>query len=193
MTAVTHPDAQKWNKKFKEEGDAWLRNSPNPFLLSIASYLPTSGLALDVAAGVGTNGLYLAERGMHVIALDISEVGLKLARERAQGLQLETAVIDLASIWLPADYFDVILNFRFLERSTFPVYKRALRPGGWLVFETFVQGETAVAHPHYYLQPEELRHAFADFKIAHYRETNDRRKNVAQLLAQKPLPGDESS
>ncbi len=187
MTAVIHPDAQKWNQKFNEEGRAWLRSSPNQFLVAVASYLPTSGLALDVAAGVGTNGLFLAQRGLHVIALDISEVGLRLAKEVAQSqqLRLETAVIDLSSPWLPADYFDVILNFRFLERSIFQFYKRALKPGGWLVFETFRQGQAAVAHPQYYLQPEELRRAFADLKIVHYRETNDRRKNVAQLLAQK--------
>ena len=188
MTAVSHPDARKWNHKFRQAGQSWLDNGPHPFLLEVVSTLPKDGLALDAAAGVGLNGLFLAKRGLQVIALDISEVGLRLAQQqaRAQKLNMDTAVVDLSNIWLPANQFDVILNFRFLERATFSQYKRSLKPGGWLVFETFLRRETASTHPQYYLRPGELRLAFADFEINHYLETTGRQKNVAQLLAQKP-------
>lgn len=187
---MIHPDARKWNKKYSETGAIWLQNRPNRLLVEAMSWLPETGLALDMAAGVGTNGLFLAELGWQVIALDISETGLRLARQRALAQQLpfpfETAVVDLSSPWLPTHQVDLILNFRFLERATFPQFKRALKPGGWLIFETFLQRDTAVVHPHYYLRPRELQNAFSDFAIWHYVETDNRVKDVAQLIAQKP-------
>ncbi|HID50998.1 MAG TPA: class I SAM-dependent methyltransferase [Anaerolineae bacterium] len=193
MVENLHPDAQKWNEIFRQEGDAWLARQPRQLLLDYAEMLPRQGLALDAAAGGAIHGRYLAELGLHVIALDISEVGLRLARQRAlaQGLWLEAAVYDLAHPWFPPNCFDVIVNFRFLERATFPIYRRALKPGGWLVFETFVRTDTAVPSPAHYLNPGELKAAFADWEIAHYADTavpspDCRLRQVEQLVARKP-------
>jgi SAM-dependent methyltransferase len=191
---MPHPDAERWNKRYEAEGQSWLANSPRRLLLEQAHLLPERGLALDAAAGVAVNGRFLAERGLHVIALDIAEVGLRLARQEAQArsLPLEAAVLDLAHLWLPAGTFDVILNFRFLERSTLPVYHRALKPGGLLFFETFVAAEGSLSHPDYYLQPGELRAACADFVIihtAHWQTPTGgthAARTVEQLVARKP-------
>jgi len=206
---MTHPDAQRWNETYKRDGGQWLHGRPRQLLLDFAPYLPRSGLALDAAAGVGTHGLFLAQRGLHVIALDVSETGLCLAQQqaRAQGVVLETAVTDLAHLWLPPDTFDVILNFRFLERITFSVYQQALKPGGWLLFETFVRLDTAtsasacvefaetlstgVPHPHHYLEPAELADAFADLEQIYYEETavdqciQPHQKRVARFVGRK--------
>lgn len=191
---TTHPDAQKWNKRFTESRQSWLRAQPRSLLIDYAHLLPSTGLALDAAAGVATHGLFLARRGLHVIALDISEVGLRLAKNRtdAEGVWLETAVIDLSHPWLPANTFDVIVNFRFLQRETFPVYRHALKPGGLLIFETFVRTEYTPNDVAYYLEPDELRAAFADWDVVHYAVVNGRsrrdqhQKSAAQLVAYKP-------
>lgn len=187
-------DAQRWNERYAEDGRHWLNNRPRPLFLNFLAQLPQTGLALDAAAGVGTHSLLLAKHGLHVIALDISEVGLQMAQKQAQqaGLNLDTAVYDLSHPYFPPRSFDVILNFRFLERATFPAYRRALKPGGWLIFETFVQTDTAVPHPPYFLKPNELQEAFADWTIVHYAETavhgsrSQEMKTVAQLVACKP-------
>lgn len=187
-------DAVKWNGRYQAEGDKWQKSRPRQLLLDYADKLPATGLALDAAAGVGVHGLFLAERGWHVVALDISEVGLRLAREMAveRGLRLETAVFDLsANPWLPANTFDAILNFRFLERGTFPVYRHALKPGGWLLFETFIRPNLDVAEPDYFLEPGELLSAFSDFEIIHavqveiVGQRSGKRKWVEQLVARK--------
>jgi SAM-dependent methyltransferase len=188
-----HPDAAKWNGRYQTEGDKWQKSRPRQLLLDYADKLPATGLALDAAAGVGVHGLFLAEWGWHVVALDISEVGLRLARELAvaRGLRLETAVFDLTNPWLPANTFDAILNFRFLERGTFPVYRQALKPGGWLLFETFIRPNRNVADPDYFLEPGELRAAFSDFEILHSAQAeiegqqSGKRKRVEQLVACK--------
>lgn len=193
---MRHPDAARWNDRYVTEGAAWLANQPRQLLHEFAHLLPSGGLALDAAAGVSSHGRFLAERGLHVVALDISEVGLRLAQQDAQkhDLWLEAAVYDLSHLWLPPNIFDVIVNFRFLERATFPVYRRALKPGGLLFFETFVRSETEEEHPDYFLFPGELRTAFADWKILHWQEIGDGKcgrehgrspKIVAQLIARK--------
>ncbi len=189
----THPDARRWNHRYTQGGDGWLNGRPRRLLLDFVRLLPASGLALDAAAGVALHGLFLAERGLHVIALDISEVGLRLARQRARVKEvwLETAVLDLSSPWLPANTFDVIVNFSFLERATFPVFRRALKPGGLIFFETFLKTDPNVDYPDHYLNPGELRRAFSEFEIIHHAvtevtgECSARQKITEQLIAQK--------
>ena len=189
-----HPDAVKWNGRYQEEGDKWQESRPRKLLLDFADQLPTTGLALDAASGVGVHGLFLAERGWHVIGLDISEVGLRLARDVAmeKGLKMETAVLDLSeNPWLPANTFDVILNFRFLERGTFPVYRQALKPGGWLLFETFILPNRIVTDPDYFLDPGELQAAFSDLEVIHSAQIetvgqrSGKQKWVEQLVAMR--------
>lgn len=196
---MTQLDALKWNGRYQIEGKKRQNGRPCQLLLDYADLLPDTGLALEAAAGVAVHGLFLAERGWHVVALDISEVGLRLARQQAlaRGLALETAVFDLSHPWLPANYFDVILNFRFLERETFAVYKRALKPGGWLLFETFVRPDKDVADADYFLEPGELGRAFAEFEVIRSGETavsggrSGQMRQVAQLVAQKPIAIDD--
>ncbi|MCP5101537.1 MAG: class I SAM-dependent methyltransferase [Chloroflexi bacterium] len=190
---MTHQDALKWNGRYTTDGTHWLSSRPRQLLIDYAHLLPATGLALDAAAGVALHGLFLAKRGLHVIALDISEVGLRLAKEQAEkrGVWLETAVYDLSNPWLPPNSFDVITNFRFLERATFPIYRQALRPGGLLYFETFVKPDTPEEHPHFFLEAGELHNAFADFHIIHHAinkvkgERTCRMKTVEQLVARK--------
>ena len=184
------PDAERWDARYAEEGEEWLERSPRPLLLNYANALPTSGLALDAASGVANNGAYLARLGLRVIALDISENGLRLAMRRAreEGLDLSAAVYDLSSPWLPPNRFDVIVNFRFLERATFPVYRQALKNGGWLFFETFVKTAGDSDRPEYYLNAGELKQAFQDFEILNWKEAKipGADRATAQLVARKP-------
>ena len=104
----------------------------------------------------------------HIDTFGIVDCPNEQNKEQAEqkGVLLEAAVYDLAHPYFPPNSFDVIVNFRFLERSTFAAYRQALKPGGWLIFETFLQMDKRVAHPDYYLQPGELQDAFANFEIA---------------------------
>ncbi|MBK8987739.1 MAG: class I SAM-dependent methyltransferase [Chloroflexi bacterium] len=190
---MTDQDRLKWNGRYAAEGDHWQSSPPRKLLQTYLAQLPHSGLALDAAAGVGVHGLVLARRGLHVLALDISEVGLRLARTQAlvEGVWLETAVYDLSRPWFPPHSFDVIVNFRFLQRATFAAYRHALKPGGWLIFETFIRAPETTTDVDFYLQPGELHAAFADFALLHSEEVaingrSGQSKQVAQLVARKP-------
>ncbi|HXB20906.1 MAG TPA: class I SAM-dependent methyltransferase [Candidatus Solibacter sp.] len=74
-----------WNKKYAEGSHVSV--APDPFLLNAyAEFLAetTPGYALDVAGGVGRHSLWLTERGWKVKLVDVSEVGLTLARKNFQ-------------------------------------------------------------------------------------------------------------
>jgi tellurite methyltransferase len=193
---MPHPDAQIWDARYQKDRAYHLRRQPYALVRAFADELPARGLALEVAAGAAPAGLFLARRGLRVIALDVSEAGLRLAQERARkrSLPLSMAVMDMEDPWLPPCCFDIILNFYFLSRPSFERYRLALKPGGWLFFETFVQDNQRRGNPAHALEPGELYSAFQDWDILHCKETRRRRggstfssKMIAQLVARKPV------
>jgi SAM-dependent methyltransferase len=191
---MPNPASARWDERYRQESDFWLERQPRQLLTDYAQLLPKVGRALDAASGVANNGLYLAQLGLEVFAFDISEYGLKLAKQRANtsGISLHAAVVDLSQPWLPEEYFAVIVNFHFLERGTFPVYRKALKPGGLIFFDTFTKRTDQKDPPEYYLDPGELLGWFQDFEIIHYNEENldpserHPERGLAQLVARKP-------
>ena len=192
---MSHPDANRWNERYSSECDFWSELLPSQLLIEFDYLLPTGGVALDAACGMGRNGFYLVKRGLRVISLDISETALShlVRRYRSEGLKPSVAIYDLSNPWFPNDYFDVIINFRFLNRYTFPVYRGALKPGGILFFETFLQSDDDTQHPEYYLDTGELLDEFKQFEVIHWEEKKITRQGeltqkwIAQLVARKPF------
>ena len=195
MLAMPNPAADRWNEKYRRESDLWLEREPRQLLTSFVHLLPDRGRALDAACGVGTNAIFLAENGLNVIGIDISEHALRLALRRAKklGYSIEVAVADLSHPWLPGEYFDVITNFHFLERATIPVYRQALKPGALIFFDTFTTVRDTINSPEYYLSPGELRDWFHDYEILHYVEKpmvsskTHGKRGAAQIVARKPV------
>lgn len=192
---MSQSEAQRWDARYQSELEDWLSRGPRQLLVDHTELLPPGGLALDAAAGVGHSSLYLARQGLRVIALDISRVALQAAARAARrhNLPVYPAVYDLASPWFPPSRFDVILNFHFLERQTFPAYRQALKPGGLLFVETFVRQELEISDFAYYLDPNELLSSFLDYELFLYEETSlpSREglpeRGLARLIARKPL------
>lgn len=163
-------DAIKWNERYQEGVEAAFEQ-PRSFLIEAAEYLPRYGLALDVAMGLGGNAGFLIERGLRVIGLDISEVAAQRAKQRQP--QLMAAVIDLNRFNLATANFDVVINFYYLQRALWPLYRRVVRSGGVLIFESLLIDTLQVRpdfNPEYLLQRAELRSAFSDWDILIYRE-----------------------
>jgi SAM-dependent methyltransferase len=184
-------DAVRWNTRYQQEPRESYAQ-PRAFLVQHASWLPAQGLALDVAMGLGGNAGFLLERGLRVIGLDIAEVAVRQARARYP--ELTAAVVDLTRMTLPESRFDVILNFFYLQRDLWPVYARALRPGGLLFYETLTRDMLEIhpeVDPVYLLGPGELRSGFPGLEVLHYSEgwvdtRSDHQRAVASLLARAP-------
>ncbi|HEX9926892.1 MAG TPA: class I SAM-dependent methyltransferase [Anaerolineae bacterium] len=196
-TGSTHlPPRRRWDERYITL-PAEARMEPTPFVTACLPKLPQQGHALDIAAGAGRHSLTLARHGLQVDAIDISWHGLRLARQRAlaahpsPGRQIRFIVADVERPWLPHAGYEVILVSFFLHRPLFPLIKARLKPGGWLVYETFIAGPETSSDGHamrrdFLLEPDELKDTFADFEIRFYAESQDRAKATAQLLAQKP-------
>lgn len=184
-------DARRWDQRYlTEKYDSFLR--PRRFLEEHADLLPRSGLALDVAMGLGGNAGYLMDLGLHVIGVDISSVAVREAAKRSPGLM--AVVADLSEFYIPPNRFDVIINFYYLQRDLWKVYTDALRPGGILVYETLTQ-EIRLIHPdidpEYLLAPGELLNAFPMLTTLVYEESwkesdTEHPRPVAALIAQRP-------
>ncbi len=121
-----------WNERYAGEGLVY-GAAPNDFLRAMADRLPKTGKALDIGAGEGRNALFLASRGLDVLAVDQSTVGMqkaqRLARER--GLTLRTEAIDLQDFNAEEGSLDVISSiFVHLPAALRAAVHR--RVGGWL-------------------------------------------------------------
>jgi len=112
---------------------------PNPTLVAGTSGL-ARGKALELAAGSGTNAVWLAASGWQTTAVDWSPVGLANGRAKAEaaGVAVEWLERDLFS-WSPTERsFDlaVIVYLHLPADERRPVYARAaaaVAPGGRLI------------------------------------------------------------
>lgn len=191
-----HPDAERWNARYRGELEFYLQREPHRLVTANSHLLPSSGVALETAAGVSPLADFLTQRGLTVIALDISREALRAAQRRvkSRGSRLSCAVMDLSDPWLPPSFFDIIFNFYFLSRPLLETYKATLKPGGLLFFETFAWSGRNGSNPLHYVHPGELEETFANWNILYkneyWKETRDGEANqhrAVQLIAQKPL------
>jgi SAM-dependent methyltransferase len=164
--------------------------APSAFLCAVASRLP-HGRVLDVACGSGRNARFFLARGDRVIGIDRARDALVKARAGAADSPLGLIQADLEEFPLPAARFDVVVNIRYLQRSLAPQLRRALRPGGVLVFETFLREQLALGHPRnpdFVLAHNELLRLFQGMRVLHYDEglfeDEGGRVFLARLLAE---------
>jgi SAM-dependent methyltransferase len=125
-------DRAYWNQRYAEE--RWTEE-PSSWLTRNTDLLLQSGRALDIAGGTGRNALWLAARGWQVTVVDVSDVALKLAADRAEELDLRliTTLGDLSTDRLPDGPWDLVIVFHYLDRELLPRIASVLRPGGVLI------------------------------------------------------------
>jgi SAM-dependent methyltransferase len=145
--------------------------------------LPRTGLALDLACGLGANALWLARAGLEVDAWDVSAVAVfKLATyARQHELAVHATVHDAIGMPPPADAYDVIVVGHFLDRRLCPAIGAALRPGGLLFYQTFGPSGPGPNNPAFRLLPQELPRLFAGLEVLVYGEEGE-----VQLVARRP-------
>lgn len=182
-------DRERWDQKYGKE-EYLYGKEPIPFLKAHAGLLP-KGKALDLAAGQGRNGVFLATQGFDVLAVDISEKGLAMARQLAeeQHVTIRTQAVDLDEAPLDKNAYDVVLDVYYLQRSLVPRIKDALKRGGMVVMETYTLDHLKYNpkfNPEWLLQPNELLELFKDFKILRYQQVDDGKAAYASIVAQKP-------
>jgi cyclopropane fatty-acyl-phospholipid synthase-like methyltransferase len=102
--------------------------------------------AVDLGAGEGRDAVYLADRGMDVVAVDVSTNGLAKARRLAADRGVELACVrgDVNTVGLagPVDVLYSIGTIQYLRPSVrasqFAHWRRQTRPGGVHALFAFV-------------------------------------------------------
>lgn len=132
------------------EASAWVRR--------FAPLIRSGGAVLDLACGRGRHARWLAARGWRVLAVDRDA-------EALSGLAgwpgVDTVCADLeGGEWpLAGREFDGIVVTNYLFRPRFAALRACLKPGGVLIYETFMCGNERFgrpANPEFLLRPGEL-------------------------------------
>ena len=165
---------------------------PSRFLVENLELL-SRGKVLDVAMGAGRNSIYLARQGFAVEGVDISAEAVQQASQQAEieGLTIKAQIGDLEKDYaIPAQIYDVIICFNYLQRSLIPQIKNGLKKSGMVVYETFIVDQAELfgrpSNPAFLLEHNELLEMFRDFRVLLYREgIVENSRAIASLIAQK--------
>ncbi len=136
-------DPAFWDAKYA--GTDYLYGTrPNAFVTEQAWRLRPGGRVLVAGDGEGRNGVWLADQGHRVVAVDFSPRALQKATKLAldRGVRLTTICADLTDWdWPEAVYDAVVAVFLHLtpaaRAAVHGAMLRALRPGGLVVLVAF--------------------------------------------------------
>ncbi len=142
--------ANRWDERYAG-ADHWYGTEPNDFLSEHVERLPRTGRVLSLGEGEGRNAVFIATRGLQVVAVDASAVGLEKARRFAasRGVSIDTVHADLGAFALEPQSWDAIISIwchlePALRRRVHRDVVAALRPGGVFLLEAYT--------------PDQLRH-----------------------------------
>jgi len=188
--------SQSRNGAPQGQGGKCVPTQPSALLARFSGFLPSSGLALDLACGYGRNTSFLARRGLSAVGVDRSWKALAAGREDAvrENLAIDFVQADLTTFALPAHALSVVICFKYRDRRLYPSIRAALRPGGLLIYETYTHDHARYGFkpqdPAHLLDRSELLQGFGDWEIIFYREVWMER-GTASLVARKPFSANE--
>jgi ubiquinone/menaquinone biosynthesis C-methylase UbiE len=150
---------------------------------------------LDLACGTGRHALAAAERGAVVTAVDADAGKLKSGRKAAdqRNVSVEWVQDDLERYPLPESGYDIVMVFNYLDRHRMSEIMRAVRPGGHLLAEMFLESQRDLGwgpkSDDHLLRSGELTTLVRPLEVVQAREALDfhagRPMSVASVLAQR--------
>ena len=164
MTPDDHdPRRVRWDSRYARGEELHGLRPASPLPTAVAIQPP--GHALDLACGAGRHALFLAERGWHVDAVDLSPVGLELLRREAERLGLAERiaghVADLEAeppgFTIGLGTYDMIVDICFLHRPLLAHVPAGLRAGGLFVAAIHCDEPGQPRAHQFTLAPGELR------------------------------------
>lgn len=174
--------ASFWNERYSTE-DYIFGTAPNAFLASQAALLRPGMRALAIADGEGRNGVWLAEQGVAVHAVEVSPAALEKARKlaAARGVAPTFEQADILDWNWPDAAYDLVAAI-FIQFAPPPGrdrivdgIRRCLKPGGLLVLQGYTPKQIEFAtggpsNPANLYTAELLRAWFGDWDILHLAE-----------------------
>jgi SAM-dependent methyltransferase len=164
---VSEQDRVRWDATYASRSPADTGPGPPSVFASQVAVFPVAGTALDVACGLGAGSIWLGQRGLEVLGVDVSPVAVETARALALRFgvaeRCRFAVADLDD-GLPAGRpVDVILCDRFRDARLDHALVDRLAPGGLLAI--CVLSEVGGTPGPFRAAPGELRAAFSELEV----------------------------
>ncbi|WP_024955069.1 SAM-dependent methyltransferase [Sulfurospirillum arcachonense] len=131
-----------WNEKFSRDGFLY-GTEVNSFIKENEDIFKKDFKVLCLGEGEGRNAIFLAKKGLHVEALDASDIGLKKLQKRS--LEENVAITirhTLLENWQPHGKYDVILStYTHVDQNEqtdmFVKVLDGLKSGGFFIAEFF--------------------------------------------------------
>src|ERR1700739_473614 len=135
---------RSWNESYASGELPWDTGQPEPLLVEfVTSGGIAPGRTLEIGAGTGTNAIWLSERGINVLGVDVFCLAVENARAKSESrdLRCRFATLDFLAAPLPDGPFQFIFDrgcFHVFdepgERARFAAHVAAtLAPSGsWL-------------------------------------------------------------
>lgn len=166
---------------------------PSAWFAWHAGVIRPESRVVDLACGRGRHAIAAASLGAAVVAVDADPDRIAAGRRAGRSLPIEWVCADLRTFPLEPNTFNVVMVFNYLDRGRMPDIRVAVKPGGFLLCETFLEaqrehgwGPTSDDH---LLKPGELLWLVEPFEIILAREALDfvggRPMAVASVLAQR--------
>lgn len=133
-----------WDARYATD-DYIFGTAPNRFLESQIAHIQPGMRALSIADGEGRNGVWLAEQGARVHAVDVSPVALDKAHKLAalRGVALDFEQVDILDWAWPEAAYDLVAAI-FIQFAPPPErdhviagIRRCLKPGGLLILQGY--------------------------------------------------------
>lgn len=140
-------DQKFWDERYTT--DEYLYGTEaNSFLAKNADLL--RGPVLSLSEGEGRNAVFLATRGLSVLGVDCSEIGLEKAKSlaKSRGVVIETEVVDLAKFQPKNNHFGSIVSISAhlpsaIRHRLYPLIEKALKPDGIFLLEAYSENQLA--------------------------------------------------
>lgn len=151
---------------------------------------------LDLACGSGRHAIPAAELGSQVVAVDDDADAVKALEREAERRKLDVQCLhlDLRTSDIEPASFDIVMLFNYLDRKRMPDFRAAVRPGGYLLAESFLESQREQGwgpqSEEHLLKPGELGRLVQPFDVFLCREVIDmvdgRPAAIASILAERP-------
>ena len=180
-------DKERWNIRHVEKP---MKHTVSPILENYVKHSKV-GNVLDLACGTGRNTHFLEGLGFTIDAVDLSDYALGEIRDTENITKIE---VDLDEYSLKKNSYDLIVNTNYLNRRLMAQMADALKDGGLIIFETFIEAhekpEQGSMNPDYLLEKNELLKMFCDLDIIFYEEKDGvnvrgEKNKTASLVAKK--------
>ncbi len=187
----------------KDQSEYWLIPSEESIYLAMRWHEKGYKSFLDLGCGRGRHSLLMAQVGMEVSAVDLSEIAVEETKQRLSenGYGGDVRLCDMLSLPFEDNSFDCILSYNVISHTdsegivkVLSELRRVLKPGGefyltlcsketWSFTQsgfpridenTLVKvGGAEDGIPHFYVNLDDIMRLFADFDLYKIRHIDD--------------------